>query len=337
MALVQGSPGSAEFVHDEFERNRRARAAALEWDRPRVAAMFAGTGLFVLVYLLLVLTRISGSALLFLVLPFFSSLLVANLVSRREHIMSTCFLSMLFNGAASFFFLGEGFICVLMASPLFMGMTWLGACLARSARFGSDKPANPRRWTIVLVAGALLGYAAWDARVLALGAPERTVANTYEIAAPRETVWRALSFDRPPTIPLPAWLFAMPLPERYAFGAQGAGAIRFVDFGAPVNGDDADRPRGRMVFRVAAWDPGRRAVFVCTRNETRIGGWLELIETRVELEDAASDANGGRTRVTLTTRYRRKLGPALYYETLMDAGIAAMHDVLAGELREGAR
>jgi hypothetical protein len=322
-------------VDDEFERKRRARAVALEWDRPRVAAMLAGTGSFVALYLLLVLTRVSASALLFLLLPFFSSMLVANLVSRREHVMSTCMLSMLFNGIASFLFLGEGFLCVMMASPLFMGMTWLGACLARSARFGLDTPQNPRRWTIMLVTGALFGYAAWDARVLALGAPERSVSNSYEIAAPREAVWRALSLDRTPTTPLPAWLFALPVPERYAFAEQGEGAIRYVDYGAPVHGDDADRPRGRMVFRVAEWDPGCRAVFVCTRNETRIGGWLELIETSVELDVAAGDP--ARTRVTLTTRYRRKLGPALYYETLMDAGIAAMHDVLAGEIREGAR
>ncbi|MCW8132158.1 MAG: hypothetical protein KIS92_17560, partial [Planctomycetota bacterium] len=96
------------------------------WDHARLRAMFAGTGSYVMLYLLLVLTRLEFTALLFLFLPFASSMLVASQVSRREHVMSTCFFSLFFNALASFLFLGEGVLCVLMASPVFAAMTWLG-------------------------------------------------------------------------------------------------------------------------------------------------------------------------------------------------------------------
>ncbi|MCW8133897.1 MAG: hypothetical protein KIS92_26355, partial [Planctomycetota bacterium] len=205
---------------------------------------------------------------------------------------------------------------------------------------------------LVLVA-ALGGYAAHDARVLAGGAPERTVASTFVLDAPREAVWQASSFDRRPGSAAPWWLGPLPAPERYAFGAQSAGAERWVDYGPPVRGDDADRPRGKIVYRIACWDDGRGATFVCVRNETRLGRWVDLIETRLDLEDlppesaaapAAStlERSAGaqaspRTKVTLTTRYRRRLGPDVYFNPLMDGAVDAMHAMLADELREGSR
>jgi len=309
-------------------------AESVAWDRARILAMFAGTGVYVLLYMLLMLTGLAFTGLLFLLLPLFSAMLVAALVSRREHVMSTCFLSLLFNACASFLFLGEGVICVLMASPVFAGMTFAGAAAIRKSRFADY---GPPRWTAWVLIAAFAGYASYDAVVLARGVPERAVITSINVPIARAEAWRGLSFDRPPVATMPKWLFALPAPDRYAFAAEGLGAERCVDYGTPVQGDDADRPRGRMVYRITTWSPEQEAVFTCVRNETCIGRWVELLETRVTLEDLPAAGGAAGTRVTFTTRYRRRLGPDFYFVPLMDAVIAEMHGMLAGELREGAR
>lgn len=305
-----------------------------DWDRARILAMFAGTGVYVLLYMLLMLTGLAFTGLLFLLLPLFSAMLVAALVSRREHVMSTCFLSLLFNACASFLFLGEGVICVLMASPVFAGMTFAGAAAIRRSRFADY---GPPRWTVWVLIAALVGYASYDAVVLARGVPERAVTTSVNLPVARAEAWRSLSFDRPPVATMPKWLFALPAPDRYVFAAEGLGAERWVDYGAPVQGDDADRPRGRLVYRITEWSPEQEAVFACVRDETRIGRWVELLETRVLLEDQPAVGGATGTRITLTTRYRRRLGPDFYFVPLMDGAIAGMHGMLAEELREGAR
>ncbi len=312
-----------DYFSAEREEKQRERKSKKVWDRARIKAMFFGTGTFVSIYVLIVVSGEPASALLFLIAPFISSLIVAATVSRREHIISTCFQSFFVNLLASFILLGEGFFCAVMAAPIFAIMTWFGAWIGLKAR-----PKTSHMWNVMIA--ALLAFSAYDAAVLAKGAPVRTVTSTFRFAAPVEKIWRGTSFSREPSACVPLWLrLWVPRAEKLDFSGEGVGARRVVDFGAPQPGDDGDTPRGKIVFEITEWTPNEACAFVCRENETKLGQWLELGETRMTLSADAS----GETVVTFTSAYRRKLGPAFYFVPFMDAALGDVHGMLFEEMK----
>lgn len=298
------------------------------WDRHRVKAMFWGTGLFVILYIILIVTEEAGTAWLFNLLPLLSAYVVGRTVRYPEHAISTAFLSFMFNCIASYLFLGEGILCVVMASPILAAFTWVGAILGREGAFSSESP----RLFPVLIIGGLALFSAYDAAVLAHGAPIRTVTTEIRVAATPEQVWAQVSFDREPSVPISGWLGKLlPLPDHYRFSETGTDAQRVLDYGKIRWHDDGDTPRGVVQFRVSEWEPNQKATFTCNGNTTRINKWICLIDTTIELERVDEHT----TAVKLTTHYRRRLGPAFYFNSVLDYGVERMHAVLLGEVRHG--
>ena len=323
----------------DFKSNTSLSEPEVAWDHQRIKAMFAGTGVFVLLYIFIAITGAAASAFLFLFMPLASSMTVACLVSKREQVLSTCFLSLVVNLAASFFILGEGIFCAAMAFPIFAAATYVTGTWIRDARFGWEAPKHGIRGSNnikLLILVGVLGYTAYDAAVLAIGAPNQTVSTIVELNASPEEVWHKLSFKGRPSIPVSLWLrHWIPLPQQYDFSAEGIGAQRIIDFGQKQAGDDDDTPRGRITFEVTQWEVGRSCAFMCRSNPTKIGQWVELGDTRVELRPQGRPGSGSvSTQMTLTTTYRRKLGPATYFTPFMNAGISSMHEVLIGEMKE---
>jgi hypothetical protein len=310
------------------------------WDRARILAMFMGTGVFVLVYIIVALSGEPASAVLFLFMPLVSSMAVAACVSRPEHIAPTCALSLFVNLLVSFLFLGEGIICAAMAAPVFIAMNWLGAWTVRGFRTFTVDPENSyrrrkKRQTGSLLILLVLAYTAYDAVVMAQGVPVRTVVTVLEVNASPQTTWRALSFTRPPRIDFPFWLrWWIPRPQQYAFSGEGSDALRCVDFGDRQPGDDGDTPRGRISYEMTVLASGQQCLFACRDNPTVLQNWLTHIDTTVTLEPVAEPDGSVRTRITFSTRYQRKLGPALYFVPFMDAAVDDVHEVLGAEIRE---
>ena len=315
--------------HNQLRYNPLAPA----WDRDRIKAMFWGTGVFIIAYVILIVTQWQGTALLFVFLPFISAWVVASMVRWREHVLSTCFLSLLVNCVASYLFLGEGILCVVMAFPILAVLTWCGAVVGRASRFSSQPNDSGKRTPLLWVMGSVLFFSAYDATVLAYGAPVRTVTTRLQLSASPSQVWRELSFDRAPTVPISGWLGKLlPPPDHYRFDGAGLGAGRVIDYGAIRWGDDGDTLRGTVQFHISAWEPERVMAFACDGNTTRINKWIGLLDSRVELEPST---DGTTTTLTLTTRYRRHLGPAIYFNFVLDYGVEKMHEVLLGEVRHG--
>lgn len=272
----------------------------------------------------------SAGALIFVGMPFISAFIVAALAPDKRDATGLCFLSMLINLLLSPFFLGEGLFCVVMALPIFAGITIIGALAGSLIRWAGDSSARRRNFIIFLVA-ALLLLMTHDILALRAGVPAENVTTQFELRGTREEIWKRLSFDRVPTARVPMWMrLWVAQPERYAFTGEVLGTKRFVDFGERRYGDDADAIRNKFVYEITEWKPGESCVFSCRENHSRARNWIALLDTRVELSAGDSPQV---TRVTLTTRYKRKLGPSVYFAPFLKWAVEGMQDMLVEEIR----
>ena len=302
-------------------------------DRSCFLAIFLGAWIFVGLYALFALTRNGTTAYFFLAVPFVTGSVVSLTVNFREQIFKSTLLSLFVNGLITLVFLPEGTVCLLMASPIILIMTLFGAWGCSLTRYGGD-PKKPRK-LLSLLLGGILVFSAADSYLMA-SRSEQITQTEFVLDGSRDEIWARLSFDRQPRAPMPGWLdWWMHAPEKYAFGGEGLNAQRYVDFGPAQAGDDEDRPRGKIIFMVTRWEPGQSVEFTCSDNQTRLDKWIDLGVTRVELIDEKTvEVAGAKTRVRLTTQWRRKLGPGFYFTPFLRAGVAEAHQVLAAELRE---
>ncbi|MEI6234397.1 MAG: SRPBCC family protein [Planctomycetota bacterium] len=302
------------------------------YGKRNLIALLAGSGIYAICYvLLMVMSRGDGSsALLFIVMPILSTWVVARLTPSPTMIYRTSFASMFFNLVLSPFMFGEGAFCIIMAAPIFATMVAITAWavhLVRRERV--SVPINPAKTLLLMLGLAVLAGAVWDEVTLRNGAPVETVRSEVEIPAPRAEVWKRLTFDRVPVATVPMWLkLWVKQPERYAFSATGIGARRETDFGEPRYGDDADAIRNKLIYEIAEWQENDAVTFVCKENHSRMRNWIDLLDTRVQL----SDASGGATHVVFTTRYRRRVGPSLYFTPFLNAATRGTHVMLGQEM-----
>ena len=206
--------------------------------------------------------------------------------------------------------LGEGAVCVLMASPLIYlivcVVVWIASWLSDS---------NRAKFNAIAFLPFL--YAVWDARP-----PEQlpvvTISDSVEMPAPPEVVWEtfahlALPLDQP----LPFFLRAgFPGPQEIRGEGLFVGAERRVIF-----------ENGTIVARVdAVTFPSS---FHVTLSYEGVGHeffdrWMLLDEATFTLEALP----GGHTRVTHQTSYRRMLSPGLYFTPLEEYGAHLLQQYL---------
>lgn len=333
-ASATPSPPTAATLKQRRNLSHTARPGF--FSRGNILALLAGTGVYIITYLAIEFLASfddqnwSAGSAIFIGLPFISSFIVAALVPEKRDASLVCFLSMLINLILSPFFLGEGVLCVVMALPIFAGITIIGAVMGSLIRGPGAKDARkPRRFMFLLVIAVLL-IAAQDVLALRMGVPAETVTTQIELSGTREEVWKRLSFDRAPRARVPGWMrLWVAQPERFAFAEEGLRARRFVDFGERQYGDDADALRNKFVYEITEWKLGESCVFACRENHSRARNWVALLDTRVELSDGSTPQT---TRVTLRTRYKRKLGPAFYFAPFLKAAVEGMQEMLAKEI-----
>ncbi len=307
------------------------------FSRGNIFALLAGTGIYIITYLAIELLAAyedpswQASALIFIGLPFLSSFMVAALVPDKKDASLACLLSMLINLLLSPFFLGEGVLCVVMALPIFAGIAIIGAVMGSLIRAPGGKESRRPKSYMFLLTGLIFLVMTQDVLALRMGVPAQSVTTEVELNGTREEVWKRLSFDRAPTARVPGWMrLWVAQPERFAFAQEGVKARRFVDFGPPQYGDDADAIRNKFVYEITEWRPGEACVFACRENHSRARNWIALLDTRLELSEGSSAQT---TRVTLRTRYKRKLGPAFYFGPFLKAAVEGMQEMVVRELK----
>lgn len=203
---------------------------------------------------------------------------------------------------------GEGFVCILMASPLF----FLVGTIVGRLRATPDEERS-------VAAKRSIGAERWSHYGIALLAPlclegvvpkfemarSESVSVTRVVAATPAEVRDALSsgmrFDRQ----LPRFLqLGFPKPGRVSGQGLAVGDRRTIEF---LHGHHP----GTLVLEVRAATPNG-VEFAAVSDDSYITHWLSWRSAEVSWQDTGD----GRTLVTWTLRYRRRLDPALYFKPL---------------------
>jgi hypothetical protein len=274
------------------------RATRARWTLVGITlALTAG----VIVYRLTHEVGLSETGAFFVGLPAVLAITVA-LSPRAKTVKGTTFKAVTFGLLLSGVLVGEGFVCIVMAAPLFylVAMPIAGAVQRRRER---DEPPG-RVYAMILLPVALLSLeGVFDATTLPV---RNRVAATADVAAGTSEVEAALasvpSFDAPP----PAFFRRARFPQ--PVGAEGAGlevgAVRRVLFSSPAGPAPLD-------LRVTERGTGR-AVFTVEGDRTPIAGWMTLRRAVVTW----TSAGPGRTRVRWELEFDRVLSPAFYFAPL---------------------
>ena len=288
------------------------RAALLFRPRTMAAALSLSTAYALALYLLFFLLReaVASGGGLFITLAFLigapvAAAAIAVLVadprreaSGREHaaLGAVVVLLILLCGIA---LLKEGGVCTIMAAPLFFPAGILGAVAAgRSRRLWGDR--------VHAVALPVLPLLLLQLE-LAAGHPVRTeeVVDAVEIAAPASIVWEQLKEVRDIAPDELGWTFTqdvagVPKPLDARLAGEGVGSVRHVRWGGGIRFDE----------EITSWQEGRHLAWrfrfrpnsIPREIEAHVrpdSDYLRLEAGSYRLEPLA----GGRTRVTLTTRY----------------------------------
>jgi hypothetical protein len=200
-------------------------------------------------------------------------------------------------------FLGEAFICVLMAAPVF----YLVAALFGWQRSSMDKRGGGPGLTALLIIPLAL-----EGTHPALSVSrDRVVVVEDTVQAPMDEVRRLLAevprFDRP--LPL-FFRLGFPTPGHTHGEGLNIGDERSIVFAHSGHHD------GALVMRVVESSPDVIR-FAAVSDDSYLTHWLSWNSATVRFAATPS----GATRVQWTLRYARRLDPAWYFDPLEKYGV----------------
>jgi uncharacterized membrane protein YhaH (DUF805 family) len=204
----------------------------------------------------------------------------------------------------------EGFICILMASPLIAFMGLVGALVGVAISRGRRNRGRGRYDTlkcIVLLPLALLG------EFLFRPAADFESVESIVIDASAQEVWDSVVHMNPiPDAPVAPFRWGLAYPLRGEINGEGVGAVRRGVFSTGV-----------AYERVVVWEPERRLSFIVLSdppsmhelspykhvNAPHGQSYFRTRDARFTITPLAK----GRTRLTLATHHDLDLDPALYW------------------------
>ena len=270
------------------------------------------TAVVSVLYRLLVLGYLEQTALMFVGIPLILSLLLAQTPRPRSTtgvIMKGTTFSLLLFGILLF----EGMICILMAAPLFYLVASICAFLINRSRKTQDRKSN---WykdkmncscVMVLALMSLEGVSDF----LSFNREEEVVVNQ-ELSVSQNEVMMTLAntpeFDE---AKLPLFLkLGFPRPKEVWGEGISVGDERVIHF-AGGEGDPGD-----VVVRVSE-SSSNKVVFELVKDESHIDHWLAWKEITWEVITNAS----GKTELSVSLTYTRKLDPAWYFKPVERYGV----------------
>ncbi|RKY17617.1 MAG: hypothetical protein DRQ55_15330 [Planctomycetota bacterium] len=254
-----------------------------------------------------------GTALLFVGLPVTICLAVTFLTRARSvygrvlqaNVIFLCLVSPL---------MGEGSICILMISPLFIGVSMLATLLVMELRRAFRAQRRGRMIAVglpglLLLAAVSGGFESPDELQ---DAPLRLA--TSEVVVPGSLPrWRDAVRAPVAIVPHESLLLDLGFPEPLAYCWEDG--VLVVPF------SEVEGVQG--CWRVAAEPLPEGVRFVRLEDSSKLGRWLDWIDHRVSVQDAGA----GRVRLVQVTRFRSQLGPRWYFEPLMEQVWRAAHDL----------
>ena len=293
-------PPTPEERHRRQQKLRRLGIVILAL----VAASFA--------FRLLANIGLDHTSLLFIGIPALLAWIVASSAPPKTamgSVMRTVTLALFI----SWIFLGEAFVCVLMAAPIFYLIGWF---------IGLAKERGEGRGRTGAMAILLIPLALEGTHPALSTSRERQVVVEGVVGATVEDVRAKLAttprFDRE----LPSFFkLGFPTPAQ----ARGAG-LRPGDRRVIPFAHGGHHP-GELILEVVESTP-TRVRFSVVSDESYITHWLWWREAIVDL----ADAEGGRTSVRWTLRYARRLDPSWYFDPLERYGVTLAGRYLLGTL-----
>jgi hypothetical protein len=189
---------------------------------------------------------------------------------------------------------GEGYLCILMASPLFYAT---GLAIGATIDASRNKTTTLSCTTVVVLVLSLDGIAPSHPR-------EEMVSVTRVVAASAQDVRKALAQSPDIQTPLPRFLrIGFPRPTAVSGTGLAVGATRIIRF----SGAEGDPP-GDLTLRVAHASDSD-VLFVATGDTSKLTQWVVWKSSLVEFQPV--DAT--HTRITWQTTFDRQLDPWWYF------------------------
>jgi hypothetical protein len=235
-------------------------------------------------------------------------------------------------GAILLIFRFEGVICLLMAVPVAIVLSLMGALIGcMIQRFRGDRRGAQALLLLVLIGAPVL----MGADRLSRGEPPLLLVTTsVDIDAPPGLVWRSVvSF---PDIPAPReWLFraGIAYPLRAVIEGEGPGALRHCVFST-----------GEFLEPIEVWDEPRVLEFSVQSNPVPMTEWTPYSAIDAPHLEGYFVANrgrfrvtplpGGRTRLEGSTWYRNAMWPVGYWRLWSDAIVHRIHTRVLEHIRD---
>lgn len=241
--------------------------------------------------------QLEHTSLLFIGIPAILAIIVAFAPKAKTvtgAIVKAITIALLISGI----FLGEGFICILMAAPLFYLVGFI---------VGAVMDAGRKTNKVTMSCLVLLGLLplSFEGSHQKLSLPrEETVVVERIVSAPAAEVERALGQSPHFNAPLPMYLRAgFPRPLEASGDGLQMGSVRVIHFSGSEAGHSGD-----LMMKVGAREPGY-VRFDAVSDHSHIIHWLSWRSAEVRW----TSVDAGRTRVEWRLNFRRRLDPAWYF------------------------
>jgi hypothetical protein len=201
--------------------------------------------------------------------------------------------------------LGEGYLCILVASPLFYVVGIIVGIIV-------DKTRRDRSVTLSCVALVLLPLSLEGVIPALSFNRSQTVEVSRVVAASADTVEHQLALSPDITTRLPRTLcIGFPRPLKASGGGLEIGAIRTIHF-AGAEGD----PPGDLTMRVVASQQGY-VRFETVSDTSKLTQWIAWTSSEVQWKQI----DGAHSLITWRVHFERQLDPAWYFAPLERAAV----------------
>ena len=280
-----------------------------------VAVAFGVGGFF------LVNDRTGGMGMvLFVLLPFATGFATAMVVEGKKLVTASLLVGAIICTAILLLTRMEGWVCLLMSTPLIAIGLAVGAVIGVVVREMFDRSGNRSFMSmLILVAVPFLLMGANKAEEQSRRTPRaETIANKLVVDAPREVVWEQLkTFDQIKGSKGLLMRIGLPVPVSCTMSGEGVGATRTCYF-----------EEGHIAEKVTEWNPPSSMKFEIMEFDVPGRPWLSFQDASYELTQ-----DGARTTITRKTTIVSRLSPVWYWRRMEKIGVETEHEYLFEEVK----
>lgn len=261
----------------------------------QLIALIAGAALAIITYRVLVANNLEQTSALFIGIPAVLAIAVS-LMARPRSAIGTSLKATVITLLISGIFLDEGFVCIVMAAPLFLCVAVIIGALVERTR-------NRRSSVKAVMVLAFLPFTMEGVHPEFSFPRDERIEVTRVVTVSAEQTRQNLSLTPEFSSPLPAFFhLGFPLPTATEGEGLAVGDIRRIRFAG------GEGKPGWLSLQVTEAD-ANHVRFQATGDTSHIAHWLTWQDSEVSWREIAP----GQTQVRWQLRYRRELDPAWYF------------------------